>query len=142
MNKPTTEQNLATVLDNGFRVNRNVTKNAKVFKSNTLTRPMCATTFFQILNACTDRQTMTTMDCYRWMHNKFATDYINNWDASIHLVVNLNTAYIQSELEWLDVIYLDIPKLREHLRFLNDDALYTTDFGRSMTSERYYHKAI
>lgn len=130
-----------TVIDNAFIIKRECTKHSKEFKYNIVKRPIMVDDFFRIA-PLTDIK-----DDYRVLQqifslNRFASDYCMKKYNSPMMEVTLNSAYITHlYLDGNDVpIPINREKLLEIHKFLADENLYKTDYGKDIIKDERFYK--
>jgi hypothetical protein len=129
--------NISKVLDNAFIIKRHSTKHKKDFKYNTFERPLTHSDFFMFINKCSDTK-LNMHECYLWMINEFALNFLDKHKSDIKLIIGKGVARIQSNKEYLEDISLDFSKVCDLLSFFKDLTLFETDYKELSKSDIYY----
>lgn len=121
-----TSQKLATVLENGFKIERKGTKHKKEFISNSFSRPMTISTLFQILAHQGIEKSMH--EAHAMTCRTFAADYHTNTKSDVHLNVSFGHAHIVFKNGEHLNINLSFGRLCDMFNWFHDEDLFVTDF--------------
>lgn len=132
----TTVTTIEKVLNNAFVINRKGTKHRNEFSYNTFERPITHLDFFQLL--ANSGINLSSFELTKYMCHIKATNYFDNWQGDVKLVVSSSSACIVvKNAEWLN-IYLDRSKLVDMFKWFKDEFLFNTDFGALAHNDNYY----
>ena len=132
----TTVSTIETVLNNAFIINRKGTKHRKTFIHNTFERPITHLDFFQLL-ANSDIN-LSSFELTKYMCHIKATNYFDNWQGDVKLVVSKSSACIVVKSAEHHNIALDYNKFVNMFKWFKDEYLFNTDFGALAHSDNYY----
>jgi len=132
----TTVSTIETVLNNAFIIKRKGTKHRKTFIHNTFERPITHLDFFQLL-ANSDIN-LSSFELTIYMCHIKATNYFDNWQGDVKLVVSKSSACIVVKSAEHHNIALDYNKFVNMFKWFKDEFLFNTDFGALAHNDNYY----